>query len=87
MTLEEHLRSVPPWVLEVATYYIRLGAALALAATQLRLGEDLTGLDPEYTLETSNNVRQNLVREFFDVGNGVLAGVNVEDIIHNALRE
>jgi hypothetical protein len=41
-TLADHLRTVPPRVLEVATYCILLGAALAMAAAQLRLGEDLT---------------------------------------------
>jgi hypothetical protein len=86
-TVAECLRSVPPWVLEVATYCIHLGAASALVTAQLRLGEDLTGLHPRFLPETSDNVRPNLVRGFFDVGNGVLAGVNVEDIIRNASRE
>ena len=31
-TLVDHLRTVPPWVMEVATYCICLGAASAMAA-------------------------------------------------------
>ena len=42
MTLADRLRTVPPRVVEVATYCILLGAALAMAASQLWLGEDLT---------------------------------------------
>ena len=32
MTLTDHLRTMPPWVMEVAMYYIRLGIASAMAA-------------------------------------------------------
>ena len=75
---------MPLWVLEVATYYIRLGATLAMATAQLWLGEDLTVVEPGFSGETSYRQRQNLIGEFFTVGDGVLAIVDVEDIIHNA---
>ena len=45
-SLADHLHTMPPWVVEVATYCIRLGAALAMATAQLRLGEDLTVVEP-----------------------------------------
>jgi hypothetical protein len=32
-TLADRLCTVPPWVMELATYYIRLGATLAMAVT------------------------------------------------------
>ena len=32
LTLVDHLRIVLPWVMEVDTYYIHLGTALAMAA-------------------------------------------------------
>jgi len=53
MTLVDRLCTVPPWVMEVATYCIRLGSASAMAATQLRLGEDLTVVEPGFPGETS----------------------------------
>ena len=33
ITLADLLHTVPPWVMEVATYYIFLGATSAMAAT------------------------------------------------------
>jgi len=83
-TLADRLRTVPPWVMEVATYCIRLGSASAMAATQLRLGEDLTVVEPGFPGETSYRDRKNLIGDFSTMGDGVLAAVNVEDIIHNA---
>ena len=41
-TLVERLRTMPPWVMEVAMYCIRLGAALAMTVVHLWLSEDLT---------------------------------------------
>ena len=85
-TLVDRLRTVPPWVMEVATYNIRLGAASAMATAQLWLGEDLT-VELGFPGETSYRQRQNMISEFSTVGHGVLAMVAVEDIIRNALRE
>ena len=87
MTLADRLRTVPPWVVEVATYCISLGAASAMAVAQLRLGEDLTVVEPGFPRETSYQQCQNLIGEFFAMGNGVLATVDVEDIICNAPHE
>ena len=53
MTLVDHLCTMPPWVMEVATYYIHLGAASSMAAALLRLGEDLTVVEPGFLGETS----------------------------------
>ena len=61
MTLVDRLRTVPPWVMEVATYCIHLGAASAMVAAQLRLGEDLTVVEPGFPGETSYRQRQNLI--------------------------
>jgi len=47
-TLVDRLHTVPPWVMEVATYCIHLGAASAMVAAQLRLGEDLTVVEPGF---------------------------------------
>ena len=65
-------------------YCIHLGAALAMATSQLRLGEDLTVVELGFLGETSYRQRQNLIGEFSTVGDGVLAMVDVEDIIRNA---
>ena len=73
--------------MEVATYYIRLGAASAMAAAQLRLGEDLTMVEPGFLGEMSYRQRENLIGEFSTTGDGVLATVDVEDVIRNAPRE
>jgi hypothetical protein len=70
--------------MEVAMYCIRLGAASAMAAAQLRLGEDQTVVEPGFPRETSYRQRENLISEFSAVVDGVLATVNVEDIIRNA---
>ena len=86
-TLVDHLRTMPPWVMEVATYCILLGATLAMAAAQLWLGEDLTVVEPGFSGETSYQQRENLIGEFSAVVNGVLVVVDVEDIIRNAPRE
>jgi hypothetical protein len=43
--------------MEMATYCIHLGAALAMAATQLWLGEDLTVGEQEFPGETSYRQR------------------------------
>jgi len=86
-TLADHLCTVPLWVMEVTTYCIRLGAASAMAAAQLRLGEDLTVVELGFPGETSYRQRQNLIDEFSAVGDGILATVDVEDIIRNASRE
>ena len=87
MTLADHLRTVPPQVVEVATYCIRLRAALAMAATQLWLEEDLIVVEPRFPGETSYRQRQKLIGEFSTMGDGVLATVDVEDIIRNAPHE
>jgi len=68
-------------------YYICLGTTLAMAAAQLRLGEDLTVVEPGFLGETSYRQCQNLIDEFSTMGDGVLAMVDVEDIIHNAPHE
>ena len=83
MTLADRRRTMPPRVMEVVTYYIRLGATLAMAIAQLRLGEDLTVVEPGFPGETSYRQHENLIGEFFAVGDGVLATVDVEDIILN----
>ena len=68
-------------------YCIHLGVALAMGAAQLWLGEDLTMVELGFLGEMSYWQRQNLIGEFSTVGNGILATVNVEDIIRNAPRE
>jgi hypothetical protein len=87
VTLADRLCTVLPWVMEVATYCIRLGAASAMAAAQLRLGKDLTMVEPRFPRETSYRQRHYLISEFSTLGDGVLATVDVEDIIRNAPRE
>ena len=44
---------MPPWVMEVATYCIRLVATSTMATAQLWLGEDLTVVEPVFSRETS----------------------------------
>jgi hypothetical protein len=56
-----------------AMYYIRLGAASAMAIAQLWLGEDLTVVELGFPRETSYRQRENLIGEFSAVGDGVLA--------------
>ena len=68
-------------------YCIRLGAALAMATAQLWLGEDLTMVELGFPGETSYHQRQNLIGEFSIVGDGILAVVDVEDIIRNTPHE
>ena len=58
-----------------------------MATAQLRLGEDLTMVEPGFLGETSYQQRQNLIGEFSTMGDGILAMVDVEDIVRNALRE
>jgi hypothetical protein len=58
-----------------------------MATTQLRLGEDLTVVEPGFPGEMSYRQRQNLIGEFSAVGDGVLAVMDVKDIICNAPRE
>ena len=87
MTLADRLHTMPPWVVEVATYCIRLGAALAMATAQLRLGEDLTVVEPGFSGETSYRQRQNLIGKFSAVADGIRAVVDIEDIVRNAPHE
>jgi hypothetical protein len=72
-TLADCLHTVPLRVMEVAMYYIRLGAASAMAIAQLWLGEDLTVVELGFPRETSYRQRENLIGEFSAVGDGVLA--------------
>ena len=58
-----------------------------MAASQLRLGEDLTMVEPGFSEEMSYRQRENLIGEFSAVGDGILAVVYVEDIVRNAPRE
>ena len=44
-------------------------------------------VEPEFLGETSYRQRQNLIDEFSTVGDGILAAVDVEDIVRNAPRE
>jgi hypothetical protein len=53
MTRADRLRTVPPWVMQVAMYCICLGTALAMVTIQLQLGEDLTMVEPGFPGETS----------------------------------
>ena len=57
MTLTDHLRTVPPQVMEVAMYCIRLGAASAMATAQLWLSEDLTVVELGFLGEMSYRQR------------------------------
>ena len=68
-------------------YCICLGAASAMAAAQLWLGEDLTMVEPGFPGETGYRQRENLIDEFSIVGDGILTAVDVEDIIRNAPHE
>ena len=77
MTLADRLCTVPPRVMEVAMYCIHLGGASAMAAAQLWLGEDLTVVEPGFLGETNYRQRENLIVEFSDMGDGVLAPVDV----------
>ena len=87
MTLADRLRTVPPWVMEVATYCIRLGAATTMAVTLLQLVEDLTVMELGFPAETSYRQHETLIGEFSTMANAVLATVNVEDIIRIAPSE
>ena len=58
-----------------------------MATAQLWLGEDLTMVEPGFPGETSYRQHENLIDKFLAVGNGVLAVVDVENIIRNAPRE
>ena len=86
-TLADRLHTVPPWVMEVATYCIRLVAASTMATAQLWLGEDLTVVELRFLGEMRYRQRQNLIGEFSAVGDCVLATMDVEDIVHNAPRK
>ena len=44
-------------------------------------------VEPGFAGETSYRQRENLISEFSTMGDGILATVDVEDIIHNATRE
>ena len=44
-------------------------------------------VEPGFLGETSYQQRQNLIGEFSTMGDGILAMVDVEDIVRNALRE
>jgi hypothetical protein len=48
------------------------------------LAKDLTVVEPGFPGETSYRQHENLIGEFSAMGDGVLATVDVEDIIHNA---
>ena len=86
-TLADCLLTMLPWVMEVATYCIHLGVALAMATAKLWLGEDLTVVEPRFSGETSYRQRENLIGEFSTVSDGILAMVDVEDIVRNAPRK
>jgi hypothetical protein len=83
-TLMDHLHTVSPRVMEVAMYCIHLGATSTMATAQLRLREDLIVVEPGFLGEMSHQQRENLIGEFFAMGDGILAAV---DIIRNTLRE
>ena len=83
MTLADRLCTMPPRVVEVATYCIHLRTASTMAVAQLWLGEDLTMVELGFSGEMSYQQRQDLIDEFSTVGDGVLATVDVEDIICN----
>ena len=44
-------------------------------------------VEPGFLGETSYRQRENLIGEFFTVDDGILATVDVEDIVRNAPRE
>jgi hypothetical protein len=56
-TVEDRLCTVPPRIMEVASYCIRLGATLAMATAQLQLGEDLTVVELGFPGEMSYRQR------------------------------
>ena len=78
---------MPPQVMEVATYCICLGTTLAMATTQLWLGEDLTVVEPGFLGEMSYRQREILIGKLSTMSDGILAMVDVEDIIRNAPHE
>ena len=68
-------------------YCILLGGTSTMAAAQLWLHKDLNVVELGFPGETSYRLRQNLIDEFSAVGDGILATVDVEDIVRNAPRE
>ena len=44
-------------------------------------------VEPRFSGETSYRQRENLIGEFSTMGDGILAAVDVEDVIRNAPRE
>ena len=65
-------------------YCILLGGTSTMAAAQIWLHKDLNVVELGFPGETSYQQRQNLIDEFSAVGDGVLATVDVEDVIRNA---
>jgi hypothetical protein len=51
------------------------------------LGEDLTVVEPGFLGEMSYQDRENLIGDLSSSNDGILAVVNVEDIIRNAPHE
>ena len=47
----EHIHALPVWIQEVVTHGVHHGAALALAATHLRLDADLHAVEPGFLPE------------------------------------
>ena len=68
-------------------YCILLGGTSTMAAAQLWLHKDLNVVEPGFPGETSYQQRQNLIGEFSAMGDGILAVVDVEDIVRNTSRE
>jgi len=75
------------WVLEVANYAIHQRATGALAAAQLRLGQDLCGMEPGFPPELSFDHREEPVGDFTTAAEAILGELDVQDIIHNAPPE
>jgi hypothetical protein len=86
VTVEERLRALLAWVMEVTNYGIHQGAVGALTATQLQRG-GLRGLEPGFPSWSSFHDQEDLVVYFQPTATAISVVMDVSDIILNAPRE
>ena len=79
--LEDHLWAMPAWVRMVALSRVHHGAALALAAEQLRSNHDPCLLEPGFLVGTNEEENEELTGDFTTTMQTIVAAMHAGDII------
>ena len=84
VSVEEHLKKVPRWFMEVIRHAVQHGAALVLVAATFRSGKDLRDMATRFPPVEKPKDVDALAMEFKSAMGAIAEYEGVEDVIRSA---